>query len=137
MKPAMSRRAFLKFSGERGTAAVEFALILPILLVCILGLIEFARAIWTQATLDYVVEAAARCAAVDTVTCGTAPNVQNYAAARAPGLSFLDPGSTFTVSWPPQSPCGALVTASLQFDFLVPALLPYSARLSAHACFPV
>jgi Flp pilus assembly protein TadG len=137
LKLAMPPRAFCGCSRERGTAAVEFALVLPILLLCVLGLIEFARAIWTQATLDYAVQAAARCAAVDTVTCGTVANVQNYAAGRAPGLSFVDPGSTFAVMWPPQSPCGALVTASLPFDFLVPALLPYSATLSARACFPV
>jgi Flp pilus assembly protein TadG len=137
MKFARPRRAFFEFSSKCGAAAVEFALVLPILVVCVLGLIEFARAVWTQTTLDYVVQAAARCAAVDTVTCGTVANVQNYAAGRAPGLSFANPASTFGVTWPPQSPCGARVTASLQFDFLVPALLPYSARLSAHACFPV
>jgi Flp pilus assembly protein TadG len=127
----MPRRASLKSSRERGTAAVEFAVVLPILLVCVLGLIEFARAVWTQATLDYVVEAAARCAAVDSVNCSTAANVQNYAAGRAPGLSF--PTSAFQVTTPP---CGALVTASLPFGFLIPALLPYLPTLGASACFP-
>ena len=130
----MSRRAFCGCSRERGAAAVEFALVLPILLLCVLGLIEFARAIWTQATLDYVVQAAARCAAVDTVTCGTDVNIQNYAANKAPGLSFADPASAFSVTRPS---CGVQVTATLPFDFLVPALLPYSATLSARACFPV
>jgi len=134
MNPAMPRRGVCGFFRQRGTAAVEFALILTILLVCVLGLIEFARAVWTQATLDYVVEAAARCAAVDTVTCGTVENVQNYAAGRAPGLSFADPTSTFSVTRPS---CGVQVTATLPFGFLVPALLPYSATLSASACFPV
>jgi Flp pilus assembly protein TadG len=129
----MRRRAFYGDSGERGAAAVEFALVLPILLLCVLGLIEFARAIWTQATLDYAVQAAARCAAVDTNTCGTDVNIRNYAAGRAPGLWFTDPTSTFSVTRPS---CGVQVTASLPFDFLVPALLPYSRTLTARACFP-
>jgi Flp pilus assembly protein TadG len=129
----MPRRAVLKSSRERGVAAVEFALVLPILLVCVIGLIEFARAVWTQATLDYVVEAAARCAAVDSVNCPTVANVQNYAAGRAPGLSFANPTSTFQVTTPS---CGALVTASLPFGFVVPAMLPYVPTLGASACFP-
>jgi Flp pilus assembly protein TadG len=130
----MSRRAFRGGSRNSGVAAVEFAMVLPIVLLCVLGLAEFARAIWTQATLDYAVEAAARCAAVDTNTCGTDVNIQNYAADKAPGLSFADPATTFGVTRPS---CGVQVTATLPFTFLVPALLPYSPTLSAHACFPV
>jgi Flp pilus assembly protein TadG len=128
----MPRRTLCVRSGERGAAAVEFAMVLPILLLCVLGLIEFARAIWTQATLDYAVQAAARCAAVDTITCGTTAQTQQYAVTKAPGLAL--PAATFMVT---TQACGAQVTASLAFDFLVPALLPYSATLSAHACFPV
>ena len=92
---------------------------------------EFARAIWTQATLNYAVQAAARCAAVDLLACGTAAQTQQYAVAQAPGLSL--PTSDFTVT---TQSCGVQVTASLPYAFLVPALLPYSPTLSASACFP-
>jgi Flp pilus assembly protein TadG len=130
----MARPAFWRGSGERGATAVEFAIILPILLLCVLGLMEFARAIWTQATLDYAVEAAARCAAVDTTTCGTDVAVESYAAGRSPGLSFADPASTFSVTR--GQACGVQVTANLPYAFLVPAFLPYSPTLRASACFP-
>jgi len=40
------------------------AILFPVVLLFIYGLSEFARAIWIQATLDYAVQAAARCAAV-------------------------------------------------------------------------
>lgn len=118
-----------------GTAAVEFAIVLPVLLLCVLGVMEFARVIWTQAALDYAVQAAARCAAVDTLTCPLAdPNqVLRYAAGKAPGLSFADPAATFAVS---TQACGVQVTASLPFDFLLTNLLPYSQTLNATACFP-
>jgi Flp pilus assembly protein TadG len=129
---AMPRHAVDGRSRERGAAVVEFAIILPILLLCVLGLIEFARAIWTQATLDHAVQAAARCAAVDPLTCGTVAQTQQYATTKAPGLSL--PASTFTVTNPA---CGVQVAASLAFDFLVPELLPYSQTLNARACFPV
>jgi Flp pilus assembly protein TadG len=128
----MRRRDFARHCRQGGAAAVEFAIILPILLLCVLGLIEFGRAIWTQATLDYAVQAAARCAAVDPLTCGTAAQTQQYATTRAPGLSL--PAAVFTLT---TAACGAQVTASLAFDFLVSALLPYSQTLSATACFPI
>jgi len=131
VKPAAPRRPFWGCAHERGAAAVEFAIILPILLLCVLGLIEFACAIWTQATLNYAVQAAARCAAVDLLTCGTAALTQQYAVSKAPGLSL--PASDFTVT---TQACGIQVAASLTFDFLVPALLPYSQTLRASACFP-
>ena len=119
-------------SRERGTAVIEFAILVPILLVCVLGLIEFGRAIWTQATLDHAVQAAARCAAVDPLTCGTVAQTQQYATTKTPGLSL--PASVFTVTTPS---CGVQVAASLAFDFLVPELLPYSQTLNARACFPI
>jgi len=129
--PAIPRRVSWESCRERGAAAVEFALVLPILLLCVLGLIEFGRAIWTQATLNYAVQAAARCAAVDLLTCGTAAQTQQYAVTQAPGLSL--PASDFAVT---THTCGVQVTASLPYAFLVPALLPYSPTLSASACFP-
>ena len=128
----MPRRAGNRQSRGRGAAAIEFAIVLPILLLCVLGLIEFGRAIWTQATLNYAVQAAARCAAVDKLTCGTAAQTQQYATTKAPGLALST--SSFTVN--PQQACGVQVTASLAFDFLVSALLPYSQTLTASACFP-
>ena len=128
----MSRHAVDGPGRQRGAAAIEFAIILPILLLCVLGLIEFARAIWTQATLDHAVQAAARCAAIDPVTCGTVAQTQQYATTKAPGLTL--PASVFTVTNPA---CGVQVAASLAFDFLVPELLPYSQTLNARACFPI
>jgi Flp pilus assembly protein TadG len=116
--------------------------VLPILLLIVLGLIEAGRAIWTQSTLDYAVQAAARCYALGAIcspsqaelVCDNSANTQQCAATKAPGLSFPDPASTFNATTPP---CGKQVTASLQFDWLVPEILPYSTTLSASACFPI
>ena len=48
-----------------GAAAVEFAIILPVLLVIVMGLIDFAMALYTQNTLQFAVERAARYAIVN------------------------------------------------------------------------
>ena len=62
-----------------GAAAVETALVLPVFLLCVFGISEIGRALWIQSTLQYAVEDAARCAAINTAS----------AAARA--LSSLMP----------------------------------------------
>ncbi len=47
--------------GCAGNAAVEFALIIPVLLLLIIGIYEFGRAYWIQNTLQYAAEQTARC----------------------------------------------------------------------------
>ncbi|MGE5270490.1 MAG: TadE family protein [Thiohalocapsa sp.] len=119
--------------------SVEFAIVLPTLLLIVLGLVEFSRAIWMQTALDYAVQAAARCAAVNPSLC---PNVPVYAASQAFALWFDDPASVFNRT---TGSCsvdadgnanGIQVNASLPFDWLVHDLLPYSTTLTASACFP-
>jgi Flp pilus assembly pilin Flp len=52
---------------ERGAAAVEFAFILPILLLVIGGTVDFGRALYTQVTLTNAAREGARAAVVGTV----------------------------------------------------------------------
>ena len=44
-----------------GNTAVEFALILPVLLLLIIGIFEFGRLYWIQNTLQYAAEQTSRC----------------------------------------------------------------------------
>lgn len=101
------------------------------LLVCMLGLVEFARFVWLRATLDYAVQSAARCGALGVSACLSADQIKSYAAAKAPGLAL--PPTNVTVATPA---CGVSVSATLPFVFAVPALFDYSLSLQASACFP-
>lgn len=47
-------------SADAGSTALEFAFILPVLLLIIFGVFEFGRMFWTQNTLQYAVEQTAR-----------------------------------------------------------------------------
>ena len=43
-----------------GSVAVEFALLLPVYIAVIFGIIEFGRMIWIRNTLEFAAEQAAR-----------------------------------------------------------------------------
>lgn len=73
-------------SRERGATAVEFALVLPILLVLVIGIIEFGRAYHVQTTLSNAARDGARVMALqDSATAARAT-----AKDSAPGLSLTD-----------------------------------------------
>lgn len=118
---------------RRGAVAIEYALILPAVLLFVIGIIDTARLIWTYTTLYRAAEAAARCAAVNTTECGTAGQIQSYAASQAWGLK-IDAG-TFTVT---TASCGIQVKGSYDFTFAIPAFTDTLGTISlkATACYP-
>lgn len=121
---------------QRGGTAIEFTLIAPLLIVVVLGIIDTGRLIWTYTTLARATQAAARCAAINTVTCGTTTTIKNYAATQAWGLTIT--ASAFTVT---AATCGWQVQASYPFTSVIPgfdAVAPIGLiTLTAKACFPV
>src|SRR6266481_4375905 len=81
---------------QRGATAVEFALTIPAFMLFVVAIMDGAMMMWTQLGLQHGAEMAARCAAVNTTTCGTTANIQSYAAAQAYGLSV--PSSAYSVT---------------------------------------
>ena len=51
---------FQKVRGERGSNAVEFGLVVPILLILVLGIVEFGHAFQVQGTLSAAAREGAR-----------------------------------------------------------------------------
>lgn len=117
------------FYERDGNAAIEFALTLPALMLLLLGIMELGRALWTQSALSYSVDQAARCASIDTNTCGSVSQIQNYAAG-AGGASFSS--SVFTVS---TTGCGSLVSATYPVQLNIP-FAAYAITLTAQSCYP-
>lgn len=91
-----------RIHDERGQATVEFALILPVLLLLILGIIEFAKA-WNlgQIATDAVREGARRCVLADNTVYNSAwvdVDIRNRMAAAGvpttvPTVEFSSPGA--------------------------------------------
>lgn len=120
-------------SRRRGSVAIEYALILPALLLLVIGIIDTGRVLWTYTTLYRATEAAARCAAINTTDCGAVAQIQSYAAAQAWGLT-IDAGA-FTVT---TAACGIHVTGAYDFTFAIPAFTSDlgTITLTATACYP-
>ena len=102
--------------GERGAAAVEFALILPVLLLLVLGLVEFGRAYNVQISLSNAAREGARYMAIH--------NHERDAEAAAKAAAILAAPSVFnpeitendiTIS---PSPCsgGEPVTVTINYE---------------------
>jgi Flp pilus assembly protein TadG len=95
--------------GQRGQSLVEFALLLPLMLLIITGLFDVARAVWQENTLAYAAREGTRYAIVhgtygtpaadttdtgcDQVICVNIPNVVRQAAIGVPNV-------TVTVTYP-------------------------------------
>ena len=132
------RRHRSTWRRHRGSVAVEFAIVLPVLLMILLGLIDLGRVIWSYTTLLQAVQVSARCAVVDKIHCGTATAVQSYAASHAWGLNLTS--SAFSVT---MAACGAQVRGTMAYQFVTPwfyVAAPFGATntltLTATACYP-
>lgn len=112
-----------------GSAAMEFAFVLPVLGVLLMGSISAANLAGTVNGMHYAVEEAARCSAVRTTVCSTKAATVAYAASKYTGLGAKP---VFAVSG---EGCGHTVsaTATYQLNILI-AELPV--QLSAKACYP-
>jgi Flp pilus assembly protein TadG len=108
------------------------ALVFPFLMLMIFGAIEAGWMLWTSSTLDFAVEEAARCGAVDSNNCGTTSNIQAVAASKAMGLSMA--AGDFTVTTPA---CGKQVSATYVFNFLVPFGSNFTVSIPAQSCYPL
>jgi hypothetical protein len=98
---------------DRGTAAVEFALVLPVLLFILFGIIDFGRALNAQIVLTQAAREGARLAAVGQ------PNVVSRTQAAATGLSPVNVTVTpCPVGSGPSA--NAAVSVSYQFQFVTP-----------------
>ena len=125
---AVSARRFAR--SEAGNPAVEFGLLAPVLLMFIFGIAEGGRLLWTLNALHYSVQEAARCASINKTTCGTATQIENFAAGRS-GAGFASSLFTATVA-----ACGNRVSASYAMPLNFP-FVSHSISLTAQSCYPI
>ncbi len=118
----MAKSRVQKFRrDQRGVAAIELAILGPVYLALLLGVIQSGLLIFTQANLHYAVQKGARCAALQE----SCPSPAGYYA--SPGAAPV-----FTSA---QQACGQVLTATVTYTLSV-VLYKTDIPLSATSCFP-
>lgn len=126
-------KLFRRLAAARsGASALEFAIVAPAFFTMVLGLAELGRMAWTQSSLQYAVERAARCASLGLPQCATTSDIQSYAAANLEATTIA--ANSFSVSSCANS--GTEVSISVPFAFMVPALFPWQPVLASASCYP-
>lgn len=99
---------------DRGAAAVEFAIMLPLLLLLVFGIIDFGRALNAQVTITQAAREGARLTALNE------PNVTARTQAAATGLTGV--GVTVVSACPAGSgpTANADVRVTYAFNFVTP-----------------
>jgi Flp pilus assembly protein TadG len=107
------------FSARRGATAVEFALIAPVVIMLIMGILELGRFFYTRATMQFVCEEAGRWAMMNTSAAESA--IKSQAETTA---STLGPASkaTYTAVIEAGTPNFANIQATYTFDFMIPMI---------------
>jgi Flp pilus assembly protein TadG len=111
----MRRRPARRAPRDRGAAAVEFALLLPLLALLVFGIVDFGRGLNAQITLTQAAREGARMAALGEPNANVVSGTQG----AATGLS---PVSVTVTSCPADAGAGvnAIVQVSYTFTFLTP-----------------
>ena len=97
--------------------ALEFAFALPVLGLFVFGVFELGRAFWTQTTLEYAVEEAARFAIVnDAIETDDELKkaIDGRARDRLTGLSTTDPPLSFVIDFEVDAVTGNRTFVSVQ-----------------------
>jgi Flp pilus assembly protein TadG len=98
MRFAQQNRAFDR-AGCAGNAAVEFALIIPVLLLLIIGIYEFGRAYWIQNTVQYAAEQTARCVLGKSTYSSTNPVTVDTSSSSTTCPYTVNTGGLASVTW--------------------------------------
>jgi len=139
----IARATRLALSERAGVTTLEFALVGSLFFIMIFGVVEVGRALWTVNALNYAVQQAARCAALNSTDCPDQTSVRSFAT----GVSaILVPASSFTLSQYSDFTCATTtatatlvkakkVSATYSMNLYVP-FVSMRPTFTAASCFP-
>ena len=120
-------RSSIQFIRDlRGTAAIEFAFVAPVLFTLTIGTIDVGRMVWSHSMLNHMAREATRYASVrgaESNNTVSKADMQTYVANRLIGV---DPGEVnVTVTWTPSNSSGGTIFIQLdyQYNFLIGGLV--------------
>jgi Flp pilus assembly protein TadG len=134
---ALSRRLV---ADRKAGNAIEFALVVPIFLMIVLGIITFGRIMWTLNALQAVGYQTARCVAIASSECAT-PSSYAIALAGDYGLGDLTAAEVTVTSGSKcnQTTANQYVEVELSYPpyAILTAFLPsFATNLTSTTCYP-
>jgi hypothetical protein len=115
----------MNLNNKKGAALVELALILPLLLLIVFGIVEFGRALFITNTLNNAARYGARLAVVSTTPLNVASlktEIKNHTPLSAADLNLIE------INFPNSSPSSGTavtVTARLPFTPIIPLMAEF------------
>jgi len=136
----MMRFAKRARDGERGVVAVEFAMVVPLLLLLLLGVIDFGRAMYVKNSLVYAASQGARVAAIHNSNWSAVTNqvVTDLNIRRLAGTTESEVVTVTSTTACPTDAAGSpdtatvSVTVNLPFHWITPVgLLPAAGNINS------
>jgi Flp pilus assembly protein TadG len=134
--------------GRNGSAALEFGLVAPVLMLLLFACIEYARLLWTWQALQLAGDQTARCVAIGASACA-APQSYAVTTANTFGAHGLltegvvidnkPPAITNAAACsPPTGNTAVRVRLSLTFTSVAGTLIPpLNQTMTTSSCYPV
>lgn len=129
----IARKARKCFANDRGVAAVEFAIVLPVFIMLVMGIVDFGRIYWIKSSMQYVVEQSARHAMVNSDI--TEAALETYAYAQETSVSGS--GAVFDATIDASGAINFMtITGTYTFNFITP-LVGTTLTLNAKSATPI
>ena len=115
-----------------GGPALELVLVLPVFVLLVVGIFSIALLLWTENSIQFAAEAAARCASIDLNHCASVNAVKDEAIAWANGVPISRGNVTVNLG----TSCTAGVTGNAVAIRYSVTYFILSTNTAAEACFP-
>jgi Flp pilus assembly protein TadG len=119
---------------QQGTTAVEFAIIAPVFIALLVGVIALCICLFLIGSLHYAVEEGARCASVKTACADASGNPNAIATVAYAQSHYFGPAVSPAFTYA-AAPCGNSVSGSINYSMNV-GFKTFVVPISATACFP-
>jgi Flp pilus assembly protein TadG len=114
---------------DRGTNALELALVTPVFVLIVIGIFGLGFVLWVENSIQSAAAQAARCAVVD-ANCATTAQIQNAAIGWALGAPITAANVTVNLNATCNGITGKAVAISYTATFFV-----ISTTMSAESCY--
>lgn len=104
--------------SQKGQSLVEFALVIPLLIVLLFGIVDFGRVFHTYLTLDHAGREAARAASVG----GTDDEIESIAVSNGTSINLTESQVEINPTGEKNSGENVTITITYPIDFLTPVI---------------